>query len=55
MSTKIEADVKVIGGVQEIAWLAEAVRESRATIDALPDQSRPSWHRSQEISGNSNH
>lgn len=35
----------VVSSIRDIPWFAEAVRQSRETIEALPTESRPSRYR----------
>lgn len=54
MSQQTGVESKVIHSVQEIAWFAEVVRESRETMDAIPDESLPSWYREHPSEGVAN-
>lgn len=45
MSEQNRSGQMVVSGIQDIPWFADAVRQSRETIEALPTESRPSRYR----------
>lgn len=51
MSSHAEERSRVASDIREISWFSDALRQSRAVVDATPQSSRPSSLRDRDLTG----